>query len=88
MEKKVFVLTSQEKMGDSEEVTLTVEGVFATKTAAKERLRKRRAEIIGFFEETFLSDFAISFDDPILFSITACSSCVWNELLITEKKII
>ena len=83
----VFVLTCQGKSGESEDVSLDVEDVFTTKTAAKEKLRKRKEEIKEYYEESYSGDYEIAFDDPTLFSITSCSSCVWDELLITEKEI-
>lgn len=84
---KVFVLTEQGQGGENNEVTLNVADVFSTKTAAKECLRERRGEIISFYESEYDGDYEISFDDPVLFSITCKSSCVWNELSITEKDI-
>lgn len=85
MKVKVYVVTAMFRRDDT---VLRVEGVYSTKTRAKEKLAKLRDNTLDEYKEKYDEDeYEISTDFPTLFEITHTEEEIWDEILVTEKVI-
>lgn len=83
MNKNVYVLTEQRNVGT--ECNLSV-AVYATKTAAKQELLRRRDDVLETFMEQG-SDWQVYENHPTIWGITSTVDNVWTELVVTEQEV-
>lgn len=82
---KVFVLV-QNGVDNQDNSCVDVVGVFSTKTAAKERMQEKKAEILDFYKEEYPDNFEVTEDEyESSWSCSCKDSTIFDELLITEK---
>ena len=84
---KVFVLV-QHGNDNQDYSSVDVAGVFHTKTAAKERMQEKKAEILDFYKEEYPDNYEVSDDkDESSWSCSCKDSTMFDELLITESEL-
>lgn len=85
---KVFVLV-QHGNDNQDYSSVDVIGVFRTKTAAKERMEDKKADILHFYHEEYPDNYEVTEDKD---ESSWCCSCkdspMFDELLITEKEVV
>lgn len=82
---KVFVLVQHGK-DNQDYSSVDVVGVFHTKTAAKERMADKKADILHFYHEEYPDNYEVTEDeDESSWSCSCKDSIIFDELLITEK---
>lgn len=82
---KVFVLV-QNGVDNQDNSCVDVVGVFSTKTAAKERMQEKKAEILDFYKEEYPDNYEVTEDEyESSWSCSCKDSTIYDELLITEK---
>lgn len=85
MKVKVYVVTHMFRVDDT---VLRVEGVYSTKTKAKEKLAEVKESVLDEYKDEYEEDdYEIGTDSPTLFEITHTDEEVWDEILVTEKVI-
>lgn len=85
MKVKVYVVTIMFRRDDT---VLRVEGVYSTKTRAKEKLAELREKTLDEYKDEYDEDeYEIGTDIPTLFEITHTEEEIWDEILVTEKVI-
>lgn len=85
MKVKVYVVTAMFRRDDT---VLRVEGVYSTKTRAKEKLTEVKERTIEEYKEKYDEDeYEIGTDTPTLFEVTHTEEEIWDEILVTEKVI-
>lgn len=82
---KVFVFT--ELYGNDSDTEVNVLGVYTTKTMVKDMLAYKKQEVLESYEQAFSGEYEVSEDHPTLFEITLKNEYIWEQLLITEKKV-
>lgn len=84
---KVFVLV-QNGVDNQDNSCVDVVGVFSTKTAAKERMADKKADILHFYHEEYPDNYEVTEDE---YESSWCCSCkdsiMFDELLITESEL-
>ena len=84
---KVFVLV-QHGNDNQDYSSIDVAGVFHTKTAAKERMEEKKAEILDFYKEEYPDDNEVTEDEEEASWCCSCkSSTMFDELVLTEKEV-
>lgn len=84
---KVFVLV-QNGVDNQDNSCVDVVGVFSTKTAAKERMADKKADILHFYHEEYPDNYEVSEDkDESSWSCSCKDSIMFDELLITESEL-
>lgn len=84
MKVKVYVVTTMFRRDDT---VLRVEGVYSTKTRAKEKLAELRENTLDEYKEKYEDEYEIGTDNPTLFEVTHTEEEIWDEILVTEKVI-
>lgn len=68
--------------------SVDVVGVFHTKTAAKERMADKKADILHFYHEEYPDNYEVTEDeDESSWSCSCKSSPIFDELVLTEKEV-
>ena len=84
---KAFVLV-QHGTDNQDYSSVDVVGVFRTKTAAKERMEEKKAEILDFYKEEYPDCYEVTEDKEEASWCCSCkSSTMFDELVLTEKEI-
>ena len=84
---KVFVLV-QHGNDNQDYSSVDVDGVFHTKTAAKERMEEKKDEILGFYKEEYPDNYEVYEDkDESSWSCSCKGSIMFDELVITESEL-
>lgn len=82
---KVFVLV-QNGVDNQDNSCVDVVGVFSTKTAAKERMQEKKAEILDFYKEEYPDNYEVTeVKEESSWCCSSKDSPMYDELLITEK---
>lgn len=84
MKVKVYVVTIMFRRDDT---VLRVEGVYSTKTRAKEKLAEVKERTIEEYKDNYDGEYEVGTDNPTLFEITHTEEEIWDEILVTEKVI-
>ena len=82
---KVFVLIKH-GTDNQDYSSVDVVGVYSTKTAAKERMADKKADILHFYHEEYPDNYEVTEDEyESSWSCSCKDSAIYDELLITEK---
>lgn len=84
---KVFVLV-QHGNDNQDYSSVDVVGVFRTKTAAKERMADKKADILHYYHEEYPGCYEVTEDEEEASWCCSCkSSPMFDELVLTEKEV-
>ena len=84
---KVFVVINH-GADNRDDSSVSVIGVYSTKTAAKERMAEEEDNILDFYKEEYPDNYEVSEDkDESSWSCSCKDSTMFDELLITESEL-